>query len=80
LNRKLRDRSRSTSCHTFQDRSWSGGASNRFSIHAEGAPELPLTDAYGRATVTLPLFAHMTIDQQDLVVDAVCAALAATNA
>lgn len=51
-----------------------------FSIHSEGVPQLPLTDAYGRATVTLPLFPHMTIDQQDHVIAAVCAALAPTNA
>jgi len=49
---------------------------HRFSIHAEGAPELPLTDAYAASTVTLPLFAHMSIDQQDRVIAAVAAALA----
>jgi len=52
---------------------------HRFSIHSEGAAELPLTDAYGSATVTLPLFPHMTLDQQDHVIDAVCSALAPTN-
>ena len=40
------------------------------------APELPLTDAYGARAVTLPLFAHMTDEQLELVVDAVRAALA----
>ena len=35
LNRKLRDRSRSTSCSAFHDGSASSGASNSFSIHAE---------------------------------------------
>ncbi len=36
--------------------------------------ELPATEAYGRRTVTLPLFAHMTESQQDLVLAAVRAA------
>ncbi len=48
---------------------------HRFSIHAEGAPELPLTDAYAASTVTLPLFAHMSLTQQDRVIEAVRAAL-----
>src|SRR5271163_4799974 len=34
-NRKLRDRSRSTSCSAFHDGSASSGASKSFSIHAE---------------------------------------------
>jgi dTDP-4-amino-4,6-dideoxygalactose transaminase len=38
---------------------------------AEPAPALPLTEEYGRRTVTLPLFAHMTEDQQRRVVAAV---------
>ena len=49
---------------------------HRFAIYADGAPELPLTDAYGARAVTLPLFAHMTDEQLELVVDAVRAALA----
>ncbi|HVF79892.1 MAG TPA: DegT/DnrJ/EryC1/StrS family aminotransferase [Solirubrobacteraceae bacterium] len=53
---------------------------HRFSIHARGAPELPLTDAYATSTVTLPLFAHMTHAQQDHVVAAVAAAHAPTGA
>lgn len=44
---------------------------HRFSIYAPGAPELPLTDAYAARSVTLPLFAHMTDEQLELVVDAV---------
>ena len=48
---------------------------HRFSIYADGAPELPLTDAFARRAVTLPMFAHMTHDQQDLVVEAVARAL-----
>jgi dTDP-4-amino-4,6-dideoxygalactose transaminase len=49
---------------------------HRFAIYADGAPELPLTDAYGARAVTLPLFAHMTDEQLELVVDVVRAALA----
>jgi dTDP-4-amino-4,6-dideoxygalactose transaminase len=49
---------------------------HRFAIYADGAPELPLTDAYAKRAVTLPLFAHMTDEQLELVVDAVRAALA----
>jgi dTDP-4-amino-4,6-dideoxygalactose transaminase len=44
---------------------------HRFSIYREGAPELPATDAYAARAVTLPMFAHMTHEQQDLVVEAV---------
>ena len=44
---------------------------HRFSIYREGAPDLPITDAYAARAVTLPMFAHMTLDQQDLVVAAV---------
>jgi dTDP-4-amino-4,6-dideoxygalactose transaminase len=53
---------------------------HRFSIYAEAAEgrELPLTDAYAARVVTLPLFAHMTDAQHDLVVDAVAVALGAT--
>lgn len=49
---------------------------HRFSIHAAGAPQLPLTDAYAASTVTLPLFAHMSPHQQDCVIAAVGEALA----
>jgi len=49
---------------------------HRFAIHSDGNPELPLTDQYAERTVTLPLFAHMTAAQQDLVIDAVIGALA----
>lgn len=48
---------------------------HRFSIYADGAPNLPLTDTYAERTVTLPLFAHMTDEQQDQVSEAVAAAL-----
>ena len=50
---------------------------HRFSIHAAAAQgaQLPLTEAYADRTVTLPLFAHMTDAQQDIVLEAVAAAL-----
>jgi dTDP-4-amino-4,6-dideoxygalactose transaminase len=44
---------------------------HRFSIYHDQAPELPLTDAYAARTVSLPMFAHMTDEQQDIVVSAV---------
>ena len=44
---------------------------HRFSIYADGAPELPVTDEYAARTVTLPLFAHMTGEQLNLVVEAI---------
>jgi dTDP-4-amino-4,6-dideoxygalactose transaminase len=47
---------------------------HRFSIYA-GARELPVTDDYAARTVTLPMFATMTMSQQDEVVDAILAAL-----
>jgi dTDP-4-amino-4,6-dideoxygalactose transaminase len=50
---------------------------HRFSIYAENAPELPLTEAFARRAVTLPLFAHMTHSQQDRVVEAVAQSLPA---
>lgn len=48
---------------------------HRFSIYADGAPALPLTDAYGARAVTLPLFASMTDAQHDSVLEAVRDAL-----
>ncbi len=50
---------------------------HHFSIYAEGAPEQPLTDAYGARAVTLPLFAGMTAAQQDLVLETLDEALRA---
>lgn len=49
---------------------------HRFSIHSDDAPPLPLTDAYAATTVTLPLFAHMSLPQQDRVIAAVTASQA----
>ena len=52
-----------------------------FSIYeSDGHAPLPVTEAYGARTVTLPLFAHMTTAQQDLVVDAVRSAVQARRA
>jgi dTDP-4-amino-4,6-dideoxygalactose transaminase len=48
---------------------------HHFAIYSAGAPELPLTDAYAARAVTLPLFATMTDVQQDLVVEALGAAI-----
>jgi dTDP-4-amino-4,6-dideoxygalactose transaminase len=50
-----------------------------FSVHASGGVPLPLTEDYAARTVTLPLFAHMTHDQQDLVVTAVAETLSACS-
>ena len=43
---------------------------HRFARVADDRSDLPRTEAYARRAVTLPLFAHMTLEQQDLVVDA----------
>jgi dTDP-4-amino-4,6-dideoxygalactose transaminase len=50
---------------------------HRFSIYADDAPALPLTDAYSARAVTLPLFADMSDEQQDLVLDGLAEALSA---
>ena len=42
-------------------------AVHRFSIYFRGDGDLPLTEAYAERTLTLPLFGHMTVAQQDLV-------------
>jgi dTDP-4-amino-4,6-dideoxygalactose transaminase len=49
---------------------------HRMSIHSEHPADLPVTDEYAARTVTLPLFAHMTEDQQDLVLAAIVDELA----
>jgi dTDP-4-amino-4,6-dideoxygalactose transaminase len=46
-----------------------------FSIYAGQAARLPLTEAYGARCVTLPLFAHMTGAQQDLVLEGILGAV-----
>jgi dTDP-4-amino-4,6-dideoxygalactose transaminase len=52
---------------------------HRFSAYRERFPEvsLPLTERAGASEITLPLFAHMTDAQQDRVVAALAAELAA---
>ena len=49
---------------------------HRFSFYAEGAAGLPVTDAYATRTVTLPLFAHMSDEQVEVVIESVLAAVA----
>ena len=52
-------------------------AVHRFRLYAGGVRDpLPVTDAYAARSVTLPLYPHMTEDQQDRVVEAVRGALA----
>jgi dTDP-4-amino-4,6-dideoxygalactose transaminase len=46
-----------------------------FSIYADERWDLPVTETYGSTTVTLPLFAHMTDGQQDLVVESLSGAV-----
>jgi dTDP-4-amino-4,6-dideoxygalactose transaminase len=53
---------------------------HRFSTYSDAAPQLPVTDAYGRRALSLPLFATMTDAQQDAVVGAIRAALSAPAA
>jgi dTDP-4-amino-4,6-dideoxygalactose transaminase len=48
---------------------------HRFAIYAGAGADLPLTDAYSARALTLPLFAGMTPEQLDLVIDALAAAL-----
>jgi dTDP-4-amino-4,6-dideoxygalactose transaminase len=62
---ELRERGIQTSVHY--------PPAHRFAIYADGAPELPLTDAYSARALTLPLFAGMTVAQQDAVIDALAA-------
>ena len=44
---------------------------HHFSIYSSPSIDLPLTDAYGARTVTLPLFSHITEEQLDAVVTGV---------
>lgn len=48
---------------------------NRWEAEGAEALELPLTEAYGRRTVTLPMFALMTEAQQGLVIELVAQAV-----
>jgi dTDP-4-amino-4,6-dideoxygalactose transaminase len=52
---------------------------HHFSIYREAAPALPVTDEFAARAVSLPMFSHMTDDQQDLVVEAVRDALIAKS-
>jgi dTDP-4-amino-4,6-dideoxygalactose transaminase len=70
-----RDAVRSTLAEAGVQTSVHYPAAHRFSIYADAGAELPLTDAYAARTVTLPMFAHMTEAQQDLVVEALPAAV-----
>jgi dTDP-4-amino-4,6-dideoxygalactose transaminase len=69
---RLRERGVQTSVHY--------PAVHRFSTYADSGATLPVTDDYARRTVTLPMFAHMTSEQQDLVVDATREALELSTA
>jgi dTDP-4-amino-4,6-dideoxygalactose transaminase len=48
-----------------------------FSIYSGSEADLPNTEAYAARTMTLPLYAHMSEAQQDLVLETLSAALAA---
>ena len=50
-------------------------AAHRFSIYSDGAPELPLTDAYAARSMSLPMFADLSHAQQDLVVESLAQVL-----
>jgi dTDP-4-amino-4,6-dideoxygalactose transaminase len=47
---------------------------HRFAIYDNDRAALPVTEDYAARTVTLPMFAHMTAAQQDLVMEAAIAA------
>ncbi len=46
-------------------------AVHEFAIYRGGDVRLPVTEDYARRTVTLPLFAHLKHEDQDLVIEAV---------
>ena len=48
---------------------------HRFSIYDAADADLPVTEDYARRTMTLPLYAHLTHEQQDLVVAGLAAVL-----
>jgi dTDP-4-amino-4,6-dideoxygalactose transaminase len=50
---------------------------HRFSIYADAPAHLPVTEEYADRAVTLPMFAHMTDAQQDLVIEALSAGIEA---
>ena len=49
---------------------------HRFQVYADAAADLPVTDAYAARAVTLPMYAHMTEEQAEIVVTALAGALA----
>jgi dTDP-4-amino-4,6-dideoxygalactose transaminase len=48
---------------------------HRFELYADSGPELPTADAFAARTVSLPMFAEMTEDEQGEVIEAVREAL-----
>lgn len=46
-------------------------AIHRFSIYADDAHELPLTETYSNSTLTLPMYSQLTDEEVDLVCDVV---------
>lgn len=49
---------------------------HRFEIYADADVNLPVTDAYAARAVTLPMYAHMTGEQVEIVVSALAGAVA----
>jgi dTDP-4-amino-4,6-dideoxygalactose transaminase len=48
---------------------------HRFEIYAGAGADLPLTDAYAARAITLPMYAHMTAEQVEIVVSALAGAV-----
>jgi dTDP-4-amino-4,6-dideoxygalactose transaminase len=67
LRRRLADEGVQTSVHYPPVHGFSAFA-------GDAAPPLPVTESYAARAVSLPMFAHMTDAQRDLVVDSVAAA------
>jgi dTDP-4-amino-4,6-dideoxygalactose transaminase len=49
---------------------------HRFEIYANSGAQLPLTDAYAARAITLPMYAHMTEEQVEIVTSALAGAVA----
>jgi dTDP-4-amino-4,6-dideoxygalactose transaminase len=49
---------------------------HRFQIFADAATHLPVTDAYAARAITLPMYAHMTEEQVEIVTSALAGAVA----
>jgi dTDP-4-amino-4,6-dideoxygalactose transaminase len=67
FRRRLAERGVQTSVHY--------PPAHRFSIYDAADADLPVTEDYARRTMTLPLYAHLTHEQQDLVVAGLAAVL-----